>query len=100
MSLPQFEWNPYTPAYASVGAVAYDIQANDPQKLSMLGIAAPNEGRPCRWIQIATAGTITVTRPDGASVVLKGIAGQTFNVQAIAITASTVGAVTDISVYW
>ena len=58
----------------TVTPINYDILANDPQKLSIPGVAAPSEGRPCVEITCTNtnaAGTIVYTGLDGVNVTLQ-----------------------------
>jgi len=68
---------------------AYDIPANDPFRLAEPGLANPGEGRPCRRIKCQGAGNLVLTGLDGVVVTLPVLAGDTIDVQAIALGAAS-----------
>lgn len=63
----------------------YDIVFNDPFRLSEPGLANPSEGRPCRRIKTQGAGNLVYTGIDGVDVTMPVLAGDTIDVQAIAL---------------
>lgn len=85
---------------AWTGAPAnYDIAFNDPFRLAEPGLANPGEGRPCRRMKVQGAGTLVYTGLDNVNVTLTCLAGDTFDVQAVALVAAGSTA-TNVIVFW
>lgn len=76
----------------------YDIGANDPFRLSEPGLANPSEGRPCRRIKCQGAGNLVYTGLDGVNVTLPVLAGDTIDVQATNLLATSTA--TNVIVFW
>lgn len=66
----------------------YDIAANDPFRLSEPGLANPGEGRPCRRVKVQVAGNLVYTGLDGVNVTLPCLAGDTHDIQMVALVAA------------
>lgn len=78
--------------------VNYDIGANDPFRLSEPGLANPSEGRPCRRIKCQGAGNLVYTGLDLVDVTLPVLAGDTLDVQAVALKAASTAQ--NVIVFW
>jgi hypothetical protein len=84
---------------AWTGAPAnYDIVANDPFKGAEPGMANPSEGRPCRRVKVNGAGNLVYTGLDGVDVTLPCLAGDTWDIQMIALKNTSTA--TNVVVMW